>query len=84
MSEQEQQPQTQNKMIDNGFQYNSHSDLLQIHSEEQEKQSHYTPNHDENGQFKPQNCHFEPEKGSFKPFAVSNMQPGGIQQQIEQ
>ena len=58
---QEQQPQTQIKMIDNGFQYNNHSDLLQIReTDNQYEQSQFAPNLDENGQIQPENDQLKP------------------------
>ena len=76
LSKQELQSQTQFNMIDNRFQHNNHSDLLNIHTEGQDEQSHYMPNQDENG-------HFMLENGPWKPFVAPNLPAGNTQQQIE-
>ena len=78
----EQHPQI--KMIDNGFQYNNHSDLLQIReTDNQYEQSQFAPNFDENGQIEPENGQIEPENDQLKPFA-GNTYPAVVKSIEEQ
>ena len=69
---QEQQPQTQIKMIDNGFQYENHSDLQQIReTDNQYEQSQFAPNLDENGQIQPENDQLKPFEENTYPVTLN-------------